>query len=85
VSIFTWLLAGGLVGWGACVYMRTPSSQAFIFNAVVAAVGAAVGLWALGSTFYIAPGLGILALVVGAACGTVLLTMVHFARLRIIG
>ncbi len=85
MSIFTWLLAGGLVGWGACVYMGTPSSRAFIFNAVVATVGAAIGLWALQSTFYITPGLGILALLVGAACGTVLLVVVHFARLRIIG
>ena len=85
MSILTWLLAGSLVGWGACVFMRTPSSQAFIFNAVVAAVGAAVGLWALQSTFYIAPGLSILALIVGAACGAVVLTMVHFARLRIMG
>ena len=83
MSIFTWLLAGGLIGWGACRYMGTPSPQAFIFNAIVAAVGAAVGLWALQSTFDIAPGLGILALLVGAVCGTVLLTMVHFARLRI--
>jgi uncharacterized membrane protein YeaQ/YmgE (transglycosylase-associated protein family) len=83
MSIFTWLLAGGLIGWGACVYMGTPSWPAFVFNAGVAAVGAAVGLWALQSTFYITPGLGILALVVGGACGTVLLILVHFARLRI--
>jgi uncharacterized membrane protein YeaQ/YmgE (transglycosylase-associated protein family) len=85
MSVFTWLLAGGLVGWGACAVMGTPSRQAFIFNAVVAAVGAAVGLWVLQSTFYIGPGLSILALLVGAVCGTVLLAMVHFARLRIIG
>jgi uncharacterized membrane protein YeaQ/YmgE (transglycosylase-associated protein family) len=85
MSIFTWLLAGGLIGWGACVYMGTPSSQAFAFNAVVAAVGAAVGLWALQSTFDIAPGLGVFAVIVGAACGTILLIMVHFARRRITG
>jgi uncharacterized membrane protein YeaQ/YmgE (transglycosylase-associated protein family) len=83
MSIVTWLLAGGLIGWAACAYMGTPSRQAFMFNAVVAAVGAAVGLWALQSTFDIAPGLGVFALIVGAACGTVLLLMVHFVRGRI--
>ena len=59
MSIVTWLLAGGLVGWAACVYMGTPTSQAFVFNAVVAAVGAAVGLWTLATTFDIAPGLNV--------------------------
>jgi uncharacterized membrane protein YeaQ/YmgE (transglycosylase-associated protein family) len=80
MSIVTWLLAGGLVGWGACVYMGTPSSQAFIFNGIVATVGAAVGLWALGSTFDIAPGLSVFAVLVGASCGAIALTMVHFVR-----
>jgi uncharacterized membrane protein YeaQ/YmgE (transglycosylase-associated protein family) len=80
MSIVTWLLAGGLVGWGACVYMGTPSSQAFIFNGIVATVGAAVGLWALASTFDIAPGLSVFAVLVGAACGAIVLTMVHFVR-----
>jgi hypothetical protein len=60
--------------------MGTPSSQAFIFNGVVATVGAAVGLWALGSTFDIAPGLSVFAVIVGAACGAFLLTVVHFVR-----
>jgi len=83
MSIFTWLLAGGLIGWAACLYMGTPNSQAFAFNAVVATVGAAVGLWALQSTFDIAPGLNVFAVIVGAACGTVLLIMVHFVRRRI--
>ena len=73
MSIVTWLLAGGLVGWAACVYMGTPTSQAFTFNAVVAAVGAAVGLWTLGTTFDIAPGLNVFAVIVGAVCGAVVL------------
>lgn len=80
MSIVTWLLAGGLVGWAASVYMGTRNSQAFVFNAVVAAVGAAVGLWALATTFDITPGLNVFAVIVGAVCGLVLLITVHFVR-----
>jgi uncharacterized membrane protein YeaQ/YmgE (transglycosylase-associated protein family) len=83
MGIITWALAGGLVGWGACVYMGTPTSQAFTFNAVVAAVGAAVGLWALSTTLDIAAGLNVFAVIVGAACGVVFLAMIHFLRRRI--
>jgi uncharacterized membrane protein YeaQ/YmgE (transglycosylase-associated protein family) len=85
MSIITWAMAGGLVGWGACVYMGTPTSQAFIFNAVVATVGAAIGLWALATTLDIAPGLNVFATIVGAACGVAFLVMVHFLRRRIMG
>ncbi|RPI58449.1 MAG: GlsB/YeaQ/YmgE family stress response membrane protein [Lysobacterales bacterium] len=80
MSIVTWLVAGGLVGWGACAYMGTPTSQAFAFNAVVATVGAAVGLWTLGTTFDIAPGLNVFAVIVGVVCGAVVLLMVHLVR-----
>jgi uncharacterized membrane protein YeaQ/YmgE (transglycosylase-associated protein family) len=82
MSIVTWLIAGGLVGWAACVYMGTPNRQAFIFNAVVATVGAAVGLWALGTTFDVAPGVNVFAVVIGAACAVVL-TMAHIVRRNI--
>ena len=85
MSIITWLLAGGVVGWAACAYMGTPTSQAFIFNAVVAAVGAAIGLWTLGATLDITPGLNLFAVIVGAVCGVVFLTMIHFLRSRIMG
>lgn len=85
MSIVTWLIAGGLVGWAACAFMGTPNRQAFAFNALVAAVGAAVGLWALGSTFDIAPGVSVFAVIVGAACGAVALTTVHVVRRNITG
>ena len=80
MSIVTWLAAGGLVGWAACLYMGTPTSQAFTFNAVVAAVGAAIGLWTLGTTFDIVPGLNVFAVIVGAICGAVFLTLAHVVR-----
>jgi uncharacterized membrane protein YeaQ/YmgE (transglycosylase-associated protein family) len=83
MTLVTWLLAGGLVGWAACAYMGTPTWPAFIFNASIAVVGAAVGSWALGPMFDLSPGFSLFNLIVGAACGAVTLTVVHFARRRI--
>lgn len=83
MGVVTWLLTGGLVGWAGCVFMGTPTRETFIFNALVATVGAAVGLWALGSTLDVAPGLNLFAVIVGASCGAIVLTLVHFLRRRI--
>ena len=83
MSIVTWLVAGGLVGWGACVYMGTIERQAFIFNIAVAVIGAAVGNWALASTLGIAPGFSAFGVIVGAVCGALLLVIVQFVQRRI--
>ena len=80
MSIICWLLAGGLVGWGAGLYMGTPTQHAFIFNASFAALGAAVGTWMLEPVLGIAPGLSVFGVIVGAVCGAVALTLVHFVR-----
>jgi uncharacterized membrane protein YeaQ/YmgE (transglycosylase-associated protein family) len=82
MGVLTWALTGGLVGWAACVFMGTPTREAFIFNAVVATVGAAVGLWTLGATLDVTPGLNVFAVIVGAACGAIVLSVVHFLRRR---
>ena len=84
MTIVSWLLAGGLVGWAACLYMRTSNQNAFFFNAGFAALGAAVGTWALGPMFDLAPGLSLFGVIVGAFCGAVALTLVHFLRGRVI-
>jgi uncharacterized membrane protein YeaQ/YmgE (transglycosylase-associated protein family) len=80
MGVITWVLTGGLVGWAACVVMGTPTREAFVFNALVATVGAAVGLWTLGGRFDVTPGLNVFAVIVGAACGAVVLSVVHFLR-----
>jgi uncharacterized membrane protein YeaQ/YmgE (transglycosylase-associated protein family) len=80
MSIICWLLAGGLVGWGAGLYMGTPTQHAFIFNASFAALGAAVGTWMLGPVLGIAPGLSVFGVIVGTFCGAVALTLVHLVR-----
>ncbi len=83
MSILTWLVAGGLVGWGACVSMGTTHRQAYIFNIVVAVIGAAVGNWALASTLGIAPGFNTFGVIVGAVCGALLLVVAHIVQRRI--
>lgn len=80
MTIVSWLLAGALVGWAAGLYMGTRNQNAFIFNASFATLGAAVGGWALGPMFDIAPGLNVFRVVVGAFCGAVVLSLVHFVR-----
>ena len=45
MSIVTWLLAGGLVGWVASMIMRTDARQGVLLNIVVGIVGAVVGGW----------------------------------------
>jgi len=80
MTIFSWLLAGCLVGWGAGRYMGTPSRNAFIFNASFAALGAAVGTWILGPMLGVAPGLSVFGVIVGTFCGAVALTLVHLVR-----
>jgi uncharacterized membrane protein YeaQ/YmgE (transglycosylase-associated protein family) len=80
MTIISWLLAGGLVGWAAGLYMGTPNQHAFIFNAGFAALGAAAGTWALGPMLDIAPGLSVFGVIVGAFCGAVVLMLVHFVR-----
>ena len=83
MTIVSWLLAGGLVGWGAGLYMGTPNQHAFIFNASFATLGAAAGTWVLGPMLGVAPGLSVFGVIVGAFCGAIVLTLVHFARRHI--
>ncbi|HSC16993.1 MAG TPA: GlsB/YeaQ/YmgE family stress response membrane protein [Gammaproteobacteria bacterium] len=80
MTIISWLLAGGLVGWAAGLYMGTPNQHAFIFNASFAALGAAVGTWVLGPMLGVSPGLSVFGVLVGAFCGAVTLVLVHFVR-----
>jgi len=80
MTIFSWLLAGGILGWGAGHYMGTPNQSAFIFNASFATLGAAVGTWLLGPMLGVSPGLSVFGVIVGVLCGAVALTLVHLVR-----
>lgn len=80
MTIISWLLAGGLLGWAAGLYMGTPNQHALIFNASFATLGAAVGTWVLGPMLGVAPGLSAFGVLVGSFCGAVALALVHFVR-----
>ena len=83
MSVLTWLLAGGVTGWLACVYLGTRHSQAFVFNISVATIGAAIGSWALGPTFGVEPGFGVYGVLFGMVCGALCVAVAQIVQRRI--
>jgi uncharacterized membrane protein YeaQ/YmgE (transglycosylase-associated protein family) len=82
MNILTWLVAGGLVGWGTSYYMRSTQTPALVFNISVAVVGAAIGGWLLGPALGVGPGFNVFALIVSAIGSAVLLFAAHFVQQR---
>jgi uncharacterized membrane protein YeaQ/YmgE (transglycosylase-associated protein family) len=84
MNIIIWLVVGGLIGWQACLLMRTDGWQVILLNVGVGIAGALLGGWFLGplvgisttdqSDFNVA---GLLVSLVGAF---ILLTIVNFVR-----
>jgi len=72
MSIVTWLLAGGLVGWIASYYIA--------FNVTVAVVGAALAGLVVAPMLGVSPGLGTFGFIVSACGGAALLFCVHFVQ-----
>jgi uncharacterized membrane protein YeaQ/YmgE (transglycosylase-associated protein family) len=77
MSIVTWLLAGGLVGWIASHYMTNTRPEAIAFNVIVAVLGAAFVGWVVAPMLGVSPGLGTFGFVVSACGGAALLFCVH--------
>jgi len=77
MSIVTWLLAGGLVGWTASHYMTNTRPEAIAFNVTVASLGAALAGWVVAPMLGVASGFGVAALFVSACGGAALLFCVH--------
>ena len=48
MNIIVWLVAGGLIGWLASMFMGTDGRQGIMLHVVVGIVGAALGGWLLG-------------------------------------
>jgi uncharacterized membrane protein YeaQ/YmgE (transglycosylase-associated protein family) len=48
MNIMIWLIVGGLIGWGASVFMRTDAREGVFLNVVIGVVGAVLGGWFLG-------------------------------------
>jgi uncharacterized membrane protein YeaQ/YmgE (transglycosylase-associated protein family) len=77
MSIFTWLVAGGLVGWGASRYMTTLHREAIALNIVIAVIGAAIAGLVVAPLLGVAPGFGVFALFVSVCGAAALLYGVH--------
>ena len=77
MSIVTWLLAGGLVGWTASHYMTNTRAEAIAFNVTVASLGAAFAGWIVAPILGVSPGLGVFGFFVSACGGAALLFCVH--------
>jgi uncharacterized membrane protein YeaQ/YmgE (transglycosylase-associated protein family) len=80
MSVFTWLVAGGLVGWGASRFMTTLNREAIVFNVVVAVLGAVVAGLLVAPLLGVPPGFGVFALFVSVCGAAALLSGVHFFR-----
>jgi uncharacterized membrane protein YeaQ/YmgE (transglycosylase-associated protein family) len=80
MSVLTWLVAGGLVGWGVSRYMTTLNREAIAFNVVVAVLGAAMTGLVVAPLLGVPPGFGVFALFVSVCGAAALLSGVHFFR-----
>jgi len=78
MSVLTWLVAGGLVGWVASRYMTTLHREAIVFNVVVAVLGAAITGLVVAPLLGVAPGFGVFALFVSVCGAAALVCGVHF-------
>ena len=80
MSIVSWVLAGGLVGWAASHYMTHTRNEAIAFNVGVGVLGAALAGVILAPTLGVPPGFGAFALLVSACGAAALLFCVHLVQ-----
>ena len=80
MSIVTWLLAGGFVGWIASYYMTTTRPEAIAFNVLLAVLGATLAGWVVAPMLGVSPGLGTFGFFVSACGAVALLFCVHSVR-----
>ncbi len=48
MSLITYIIFGGLVGWVASILMHTDAQQGILLNVLVGIVGAVLGTWLFG-------------------------------------
>ena len=80
MSIVTWLLDGGLVGWIASYHMTNTRAEAIAFNVTVAVLGAALAGWIVAPMLGVSPGLGTFGFFVSVCGAGALLFCVHFVQ-----
>ena len=84
MSIITWLIVGGLVGWVASIVMRTDARQGILLNIVVGIIGAFLGGWLIsplvGGATINQGDLSVVGLLVSLGGAVVLLAIVNLVR-----
>jgi uncharacterized membrane protein YeaQ/YmgE (transglycosylase-associated protein family) len=80
MSIVTWLLAGGLVGWAASRYLTNTRPEAVAFNVAFGVAGAALTGLVVAPLLGVAPGLGMSGLLVSACGAAALLFCIHVVQ-----
>jgi uncharacterized membrane protein YeaQ/YmgE (transglycosylase-associated protein family) len=80
MSIVTWVLAGGLVGYSASHYTTNTHNEAIAFNAVVGVLGAALAGVVVAPLLGVPAGFGTFALLVAGCGAAALLFCVHFVQ-----
>ena len=45
MNLIIWLVVGGVIGWLACIMMKTDGQQGVFLNVVVGIVGSMLGGW----------------------------------------
>jgi uncharacterized membrane protein YeaQ/YmgE (transglycosylase-associated protein family) len=80
MSIVTWVLAGGLVGYAASHYTTNTRREAIAFNVVVGVAGAALAGLIVAPLVGVPAGFGTFAFLVSACGAAALLFCVHFVQ-----
>jgi uncharacterized membrane protein YeaQ/YmgE (transglycosylase-associated protein family) len=85
MTIVTWLLAGGLVGWAASSYLGNTSREGIAFNVAVAVFGSVFTGWAVAPMLGVSTGFGIVGFLASALGAAALLFCVHFVQRTVSG
>jgi uncharacterized membrane protein YeaQ/YmgE (transglycosylase-associated protein family) len=80
MTVFTWLLAGGLIGWAASRYVSNTGPEAIAFNVAVAVLGSSFVGWVVAPMLGVPPGFGVFAFLVSALGAAALLFCAHFVQ-----
>ncbi|SMO58075.1 GlsB/YeaQ/YmgE family stress response membrane protein [Propioniciclava tarda] len=73
MGFLLWIIIGGIAGWIASMIMKTDAQQGVLLNILVGIVGGLVGGWVLGLFGFQPEGNGLIASLLTAVLGAVIL------------